>query len=56
MCPLILGVFRHHQVVILKGHLAIVTLISGEKSSGATYPYGQGAPLSPTGIKEVLHD
>ena len=29
-------------------HIAIVTLTNWEKSSGSTYPYVQGAPLSPT--------
>ena len=48
MCPLIFGSFTHHQVVILTGYLAIATETNREKSSGSTYPYGQGAPLSPT--------
>ena len=42
MCPLFFVLFTHHQVVILKEHLAIVT----KKSRGSTYPYGQGDPLS----------
>ena len=46
MCHLIFGSFTHHQVVMLKGHLAIVTLPYREKSSGSMYPYIQGAPLS----------
>ena len=29
-------------------HIAIVKLTNWEKSSGSTYPYVQGAPLSPT--------
>ena len=48
MCPLIFGSFTHHQVVILTGYLAIATETNREMSSGSTYPYGQGAPLSPT--------
>ena len=48
MCPLISGSFTHHQGVILRGHQAIVTFTNREKSSGLTYPYGKGAPLSPT--------
>ena len=45
MCPLIFGSFTHHQVAILTGYLAIATETNREKSSGSTYPYGQGAPL-----------
>ena len=38
MCSLMFGSFTHHQVVILKGHLAIVTLTNREKSSGSRTP------------------
>ena len=41
MCPFFVS-FTHHQVVIWKEHLAIVT----KKSRCSTYPYGQGDALS----------
>ena len=38
MCPLIFGSFTHHQMVILKGYLAMLTLTNREKSSGPRAP------------------